>query len=65
MRPGTRELKEITLLNGETFVAKGQEFFALDDHWVFWYDEKAVVKMAIPATSVGYLYNEMYCKKAV
>lgn len=63
MRPGTRSLKTLVLKNGRILFAEGTEFFAIEDHWIYWYDKEANVKMAIPVLNVEKMSNETYCQE--
>lgn len=65
MRPGSRSLKSLILKNGRIHTAEGKEFFAIEDHWIYWYDQQAEVKMAIPVSNVEYMHNETYRKENI
>lgn len=63
MRPGTRSLKTLVLKSGRILSANGKEFFAIEDHWVYWYNDQAEVKMAIPVLNVEKMHNETYSQE--
>ena len=65
MRPGTRSLKTVVLKNGRILQAEGKEFFATEDHWVFFYNEDAEVKMQIPTSNIEYMFDEAYRQKTL